>query len=651
MADAQPARVLCFGPFEADLRNRLLLQNGAPVSLQGQPFDVLALLLEHPGELVTRDQLRARLWPSGTVVEFDHSIHAAVTKVREVLGEQAEHPRYIATVPRHGYRFIAPVKALVTREEFDTAPPPPGRLAGSDAEADKVRTPPSPHGLISRRQARWITGLLVTAAVLGAASFFPARIRPNTPRINSLAVLPLENLSGDSGQEYFSDGVTEAIITDLGKIRSVRVISRKSVMQLKGAEKTLPQIARDLDVDALVEGGVVRSGSRVRITAQLIAMNPERHVWAASYERDATDIIGLQREVAETVAREIRATLSATPSHSPSLNAVNPQAYELYLRGRERLNDFNTRAFFQAIEYLNQVVTLEPDYAPAHASLAEAYTHLGFLSAIPREKASQEAKQAAARALALDDGLAEAHTATAYAKFLFDWDWRGPDVEFRRSIELNPSSADAHLLYSIYLTLSGRFEDAIRENQLAIQLDPLNPFVNFNLGWIYFNSKRYARGISFMQELQRRYPDYPFAHHHLAGLYAGEGKCAEAIAEADHDQSLDEAFTYATCGQSERALKLVHEAETEVARGQLDPIYPAWMYASLGRRDEAIRWLNRAIDKRSIQTVFIKVMPELDSIRSDPRFAAALDRVGAIDPKHSSTNPAAKDSSDADRAR
>jgi tetratricopeptide (TPR) repeat protein len=324
----------------------------------------------------------------------------------------------------------------------------------------------------------------------------------------------------------------------------------------------------------------------------------------------------------------IRAS-SAAPSRPPPINAVNPQAYELYLRGRERLNDFTPRAFFQAIEYLNQAIALEPDYAPADASLAEAYTQLGFLSAMPREQASQEAKQAAARALALDSGLAEGHAATAYAKFLFDWDWHGPDAEFRRSIELNPSSADAHLMYAVYLTLCGRFEDAIRENRVAIRLDPLNPLVNFNLGWIYFNPKRYSEGISFMQELQRRYPDYPFVHHHLAGLYAGQGKCAEALAEADRGRGFDEAFTYATCGQRERALKLAHEAENEVTRGQLDPIYPAWMYAILGRRDEAIRWLNRAIDKRSTQTVFIRVMPELDSIRSDPRFAAALARVGA----------------------
>lgn len=229
----------------------------------------------------------------------------------------------------------------------------------------------------------------------------------------------------------------------------------------------------------------------------------------------------------------------------------------------------------------------------------------------------------------MDDSLAEAHTALAYAKFLFDWDWRGPDIEFRRSLELNPNSADAHLLYSLYLTFSGRFDDAIRENQVAIRLDPLNSFVNFNLGWTYFTARRYGEGIAFMQDLQRRHPDYPFAHHHLAALYAGQSNCSAALLEAEQAPGLDEAFVYAVCGQSDRALRLVHEAENEVGRGKLDPIYPAWMYSVLGQRDEAFRWLDRAIEERSPQVVFIRVMPELDNIRSDPRFKTVLQRIGA----------------------
>ena len=278
----------------------------------------------------------------------------------------------------------------------------------------------------------------------------------------------------------------------------------EDVAWLKRARKTLPQIAHDLNVDALVEGGIVRSGGRVRITAQLVAADPERHIWASSYERDAGDIIGLQREIAEAVAREIRATLSVAADGMYRKSPVNPKAYEFYLRGREHLNDLYEAEFPQAAEFLKRAIALDSKYAPAHASLAMAYTQMGFLTVMPRDEASHKAKEAAALALTLDDNLAEAHTASAYARFLFDWDWRGPEAEFRRALELNPNSADAHLLYSLYLTFSGRFDDAIRENQLAIRLDPLNSFVNFNLGWTFLQARRYAEGISFMQELQRQ---------------------------------------------------------------------------------------------------------------------------------------------------
>lgn len=626
-------QILCFGLFELDLRTNQLRQQGRLVHLQEQPLQLLTLLAQRPGELFEREEIRQKLWAQDTFVEFDDSVNHAIRKVREALGDSAASPRFIETVPRQGYRFIAPVKVL-SKEEPDAAGWQLQHHVRSAAPSDEIpgrakRDHPS-QGLTSGfLQPRRITWALLAVVALGTAIFFLARIHRDAPRINSLAVLPLENLSGDSTQEYFSDGVTEAIITDLGKIRGIRVISRTSVMPFKHAHKTLPQIAQDLNVDALIEGGIVRNGGRVRITAQLVAVNPERHVWAASYERDASDIIALQREIAEAVAREIRATLSAGFRTTVGKGPVNPQAYELYLRGREHLNYFYDAEFPQAVEYLNRAIALDPNYAPAQASLAIAYAQMGFLSIVPRNEASHKAKEAAERALALDDTLAEAHTALAYATFLFDWDWHGSDIEFRRSLELNPNSADAHLLYSLYLTFSGRFDDAIRENQVAIRLDPLNAFVNFNLGWTYYIARRYAEGISFMQDLQRRHPDYPYAHHHLAALYAGLGKCSDALVEAEHNPGFDEAFVFAVCGQSDRALKLVHEAENEVGRGKLDPTYPAWMYSALGQRDEAFRWLDRAIQERSPQVVFIRVMPELDNIRSDPRFKTALKRIGA----------------------
>lgn len=625
VSSANPA-LLSFGLFELDLRTSQLRQQGRLVHLQDQPLQLLALLAQSPGELVEREEIRQRLWAENTFVEFDDSVNHAIRKVREVLGDSASSPRFIETVPRQGYRFIAPVKVLTGSVEADDARQRDQFLSLPLVRVLEPETPGRPKIAVKRlpRIAWWI-GLGV---VIGAAAFYLVRIRPKAAAVNSLAVLPLENLSGDPAQEYFSDGVTEAIITDLGKIDGIRVISRTSVMPFKRANKTLPQIARDLDVDALMEGGIVRSGGRVRITAQLVAVNPERHVWAASYERDARDIIALQREIAEAVAHQIRATLRTSVGATEAKGSVNPNAYELYLRGREHLNYFDKAEFPQAVEYLNKAIALDPNYAPAHASLAMAYSQMGFLTVMPRDEASQHAKAAVARALALDDSLAEGHTASAYATFLFDWDWRGPEIEFRRSLELNPNSADAHLLYSLYLTFCGRFDEAIRENELAIRLDPLNAFVNINLGWTYFEAQRYAEGISFMQEVQRRHPDYPYVHHHLASLYAGQGNCSAALPEARRQTGFDEAFVFAICGQADRAWKLVHEAEKGVARGRVDPMYPAWMYASLGRGDEAFRWLDHAIEQRSPQVVMIRVMPELDRIRSDPRFKAALQRVG-----------------------
>lgn len=628
-ASSVNSQVLCFGLFELDLGTSQLRQQGRLVHLQEQPFQLLAALAQRPGELVDREEIRQRLWAEDTFVEFDDSVNHAIRKVREALGDSATRPRFVETVPRQGYRFIAPVRPLKGQAEPDAVRWPEGPLACPGVAAVEAKMPSLQKFVNRLCRMPWIAWLVGTTLVLGATALYLERIRPTVPQINSLAVLPLENLSGDPAQEYFSDGVTEAIITDLGQIKGIRVISRTSVMPFKRANKVLPQIARDLNVDALVEGGIVRSGGRVRITAQLVAANPERHIWADSFERDAGDIIGLQREIAQGVAREIRATLSVPPSRMQTKSSVNPQAYELYLRGREHLNYFYSTEFPQAVEFLNRAIALDPNYAPAYASVAMAYTQMGFLTLLPRDEASKKAKEAAARALVLDDGLAEAHTAMAYAKFLFDWDWLGPDSEFRRSLDLNPNSADAHSLYSLYLTFSGRFDDAIRENQHAIRLDPLNSFVNFNLGWTFFQARRYAEGISFMQELQRRHPDYPFAHHHLASLYAGQGNCSAALAEAEHEPDFDVAFVYAVCGRSDRALKLVHEARSEVARGKLDPIYLAWMYAALNRPDDAFLWLDRAIGQRSPQVVFIRVMPELDNIRSDPRFGAALRRVGA----------------------
>ena len=586
--------VIRFGLFEIDLRSRRLAKQGRLIRLQGQPLQLLELLLQKPHELVTREEIRQNLWPGDTFVEFDDSVNHAVRKLREALGDTAEKACFVETVPRLGYRFIAPVQ-----------------LPNDEARPPKIHW-------------RW-SGFLLWCSVVGSVALISTvvavrilRVRPVA--VHAIAVLPLQNLSGDPGQEYFSDGITEAIITELGRSRGIRVISHQSVMRFKGDGKSLPQIARELGTDALVEGGVVRSGNRVRITAQLVAANPERHLWASSYESNAADILSLQREVAHAIAREIRASLSVSDFQK---SGIDPHAYELYLRGREQLNSFN---FVLAAGYLEQAVSLAPDYAPGHSSLAIAYDQLGFLGGMSPAMAAEKARQAAGRALTLDPQNAEAHTAAAFARFIFDWDWAGPDRDFRRAIELNPNSPDAHLLYSIYLTLNGRFDQAIGENQTAISLDPLNPFVNFNLGWTYAMAKRTSDGIAFMHRLQQSNPEFQFSHHHLAYLYALEGKCAEALAETEDHEGIDSAFQYAKCGRRRDALRLLRRAQTEVTAGTLDATYPAWINAVLGNTEEAFRDLDHALSERATQIVFIKVMPEIDSLRSDPRFEQVLNR-------------------------
>lgn len=600
MATSSTPEVLRFGLFELDMRARQLRRQGRLVRLQQQPFQLLLLLIAKPQELITRDEIRQKLWPEDTFVEFDDSVNHAIRKLRDALRDDAENPRFIETVPRQGYRFIAPVQAvpIITLENAPTAP------------ASNVR------------KLRWPIATLCTVAVI--ASLF-WRFQPHSPSIRSIAVLPLQNLSGDPSQDYFSEGMTEAIITELGQNKGVRIISHHSVMQFKTGDKPLPQIAKELGVDALVEGGLVRHGDHVRITAQLVAAHPERHLWASSYEGDAGDLITLQREIAADISQQIRTSLLWSNSSVIKPSRIDPRGYELYLRGREHLNMFD---FPTARDYLEQAAILAPNYALVHASLGIVYTQLGFLTEMPRDEAAARARTATSRALALDGKNAEAHTAIAYAEFFFDWDFQAPDQHFQRAIELNPNSSDAHLLYSVYLTLCGRFDDAILQNRLAISIDPLNPAANFNLGWIYGMAKRSQEGIDHMEQLRRRDSEYPELHHHMGWLYAEIGKCPEALAETKGHESLDSAYVFAVCGKKQMALDLLRKAELGVSQGNVDPIYPAWINAVLGRHDEAFRWLNVSIDTRSTQVVFIKVMPELDSLRSDPRFAAVLHRAG-----------------------
>ncbi len=592
-----------FGPFVLDLRAAELHQNGKTVKLPEQPFQVLSALLEHPGEVVTREELRQRLWKSDTFVDFEHSLNAAVKRLREMLGDSAEAPRYIETLPRHGYRLIAPVEGA--------------KPAVPDAQIRPSRT---------RRMVLAIVAGLVILLVLGRWPW--PRLqglleRFHTVPIESLAVLPLVDISGNPEEEYFADGMTEQLITELGKVRALRVISRQSVMQYKGTNKPVPQIARELHVDAVVEGSAMRAGDRVRITTQLIQANPERHLWAESYERNLRDVIVLQREVAQAIVGEIRVTV--TPQEQAQLTTarpVNPEAYESYLRGRYYLDRWPDQ-LDKAVESFQHATEKDPNYAPAFAGLALCYSSMGYFDS-PRE-VFPKAKAAAIKALEIDESQPDAHAALGFAKLNFDWDWPGAEREFRRAIELNPNNTDARHHYASYLGAMRRFDEAIVEAKRAVSLDPLSLRMNLRLGWVYMIAHRYDEAIDEYKKTLELDPNYFQARLYLAWSYTLKGKYPEAYAEyktmGDYGSSNNfVGFLYAVSGRRSDALRVIERMRRLSAQQYVDPYNMAIPYAGLGDRDNAMRLLTKAYQERSAEMPQVNVEPFFDNLRSDPRF-------------------------------
>ena len=423
-------RSVRFGVFEVDLRNGELKKKGTRIRLQGQPFLLLVTLLKQRGEVVTREELRRTLWPEDTFVDFDHSLGSAANKLREALGDSATNPRFIETLPRRGYRFIAPFEPIGEIEGTPAVSEPPDQqrptsgdlpMVGDAASADRTAEVPARRSLPSSWR------ILAGAVFLMSAGFVVfALLRSRQPAlVRSLAVLPLENLSGDPSQEYFSDGMTDELISELGQIAELRVISRTSVMTYKGARKPLPQIARELNVDAVVEGTVLRSGNSVRITAQLILASNDEHLWARSYEVGLRDIFSVQKQVARSIAEQVRIKLNPIEqTQLGRLKAVNAEAHEAYLKGRYFWNKRTADGLKKAIDYFNQAIEKDPIYAQAYSGLADSYALMGDweYGVLAPMEAFPKAKAAASRALALDNTLGEAHTSLAFVMDLFDWD-------------------------------------------------------------------------------------------------------------------------------------------------------------------------------------------------------------------------------------
>ncbi len=605
-----PPSVLRFGAFEADLRAGELRKRRRKIRLQEKPFQVLAALLQRPGEVVTREELREKLWPAETFVEFDDNINTAISRVREALGDTAEHPRFVETLPRHGYRFIAAVES-----------------------ADGPSRPAAGLRLV------WIAGLTFVALVAALVGLNVGGLRQRLlggaapGEITSIAVLPLENLSGDPEQDYFADGMTEALITELGKISALRVISRQSVMQFKGTQKPVPEIARQLNVDAVVEGAVVRDGDRVRITAQLIAAAPERHLWAQSYERNLSDIVALQGEVARAIASEIK--VAVTPEEEARLaraRPVNPEAYEAYLKGRYHWSKVTEEGLWKSINYFQQAIGKDPDYALAYAGLAQSYNFLGQL--LPPREIMPKARAAVTKALELDDTLAEAHTQLAIIKRA-DWDWAGAEKEYHRALELNPNNAELRVSYAQFLNTVGRHQEALAEVKRAQQLDPLSLHISANVVERFRILGQYDQALEASQVALELAPNFWLTHHILGYVYLGKEMNEEAIAVfqkavgiGHYDWPLASlGYTYGLTGRKREALRILSQLKELSKQRYISPVWIAHTYVGLGQKDQALQLLQEAYETRELEAYWLVVPGFFDPLHSDPRFQDLLRRM------------------------
>jgi TolB-like protein/DNA-binding winged helix-turn-helix (wHTH) protein len=638
---------LRFGVFEVDLRSGELTKHGKRLRLQEQPFQLLAILLEKPGELVTREELHSKLWPR-TTVNFDHGVNKAIGKVRDALGDSAANPRFIETVARRGYRFLADVAVVPDGQpglvEGGVGSDRPTKAVDSNIalrEDAGVRRGIDTSPMARRRFhafARALFGAGIALLLAAAALWIVPSWRHTMEPIRSLAVLPLENMSNDPSQDYFAEGMTEELITQLGQIRSLRVISRTSVMTYIGSHKPLAEIARELHVDAVVEGSVLRSGNQVRVTAQLIAVPADRHIWAQSYTGDLGDTLGLQSRVASAIAGQIRTTLE--PREQAALaksKVVNPDAYVAYLKGRYFWNKRSRDGLGKAIAYFTRAVEIDPNYAKAYSGLADSYALSGDwkYGVLPGQEAFAQAKAAAAKALALDDSLGEAHASLALALDLYGWEWKAAEAEYKRALELEPGYAPAHQWYSWHLIMMGQTSEGIAELKTAASLDPLSLIISADLADALCVARRYDEAVLQSQKTLEMDANFAVGHFELGQAFVQKKLYDQAIAEfkraielSGHSGAFDSnlAYVYGVLGQPEEAMEILRTLEVRHDQDPSAAAYITLIYVGLGDRDHAIMWLNTAYEAGFKASILRH--PVFDPLRSDARFKDLLGRIG-----------------------
>lgn len=611
-----------FGVFEVDLAAGELRRRGVRLHLQAQPFGVLAMLLERPGEIVSREELRARLWPGDVFVDFDQGLNKAINKLRETLGDSAESPRFVETVPRKGYRFIAALPVL-------SEPPTAEAIPETQATSQPTR----------RLGRHWVLAAATVALVIAAAAYFVAR--PNFRAIDSIAVLPLTNDAKDANLDYLCDGVTESVTNKLSQIPGLRVMARSTVFHFKGRESDPRGVGRELGVRAVLTGHIVQRSDTVTIGVELTNVQDGSLIWGEQYNRKFTDVFRALDEIAPQIASAMKVRLSAPQQQRLRQRYTeNTEAYHLYLRGRFYFNKRTDDGFLKAVEYFQQAIAKDPKYGLAYAGLADAYGLLGWEASPPRDYFPR-AKAMAEKALAIDGDMAEAHTSLAMVKALYEWDWSAAEQEFRRAIDLNPGYATAHHWYGVHLGAMGRFEESKRELQKALELDPLSLIINVNTAYPYHYTHQYARAMEIYRKVIDMDPTFPVAHEDLGAACAQQGRPDDAMKEAiltlrfSGEGKLADRVEGGNSGGGYKAgLATWIEGLQDKARTHyVSPIRFAQVHILLGDRDRAFAALDQAVQDRNPQLVYLKVDPRYDSLRSDRRFTALLQRIGLCNSK------------------
>lgn len=621
--------------FRLDLTGYQLLDADRPVRLEKQPMELLILLAERKGELVGREEIAARLWGKDVFVDTERNINSIVRKLRQALKDDSEDPKFLETVVGKGYRFVGPLEIISKSNKEE---------AQEDSEQRPETHMLSRNGPLGTQRSRYFAGIAIAILLIGALYWLGWRkMRVGTVAaapIRSIAVLPLDNVSGDAQQEYFADGMTQELTSELAQIGQLRVISHTSVLQYEGSRKPLPEIANELHVDAVIEGSVLRSGNRVRVTAQLVRAPMDQTIWASNYERDLSDVLSLQRNIAQDVAEQVKGKLVNLDEAAArgGQASIDPAVHDAYLHGLFHSDKNTEKDLVAAIDYFQQAIARKPDYAPAYAGLADSYVELGIFY-WPPPLAMPKAKAAALKALELDSSISEAHNSLGNVYYFYGWDWAGAEREAKTAIALNPNNAYAHdLLGGIYAT-SGEFKEGLKEIQRARELAPRAAVIlGDTVFWAFF-SRDYDLAIANGKAAVAAQSDNAFAQAFLGMAYAKKGQLSDALKHADLAQKYDggpliasfRANVYALAGRRTEAKTALREVEKQRVENYSCSYEIGTAYVLLGQRDTGFRWLDDAYNSRSECMILLKVDPRLDSIRSDSRYMALLRRVGLSD--------------------